>query len=510
MDFFRILAEPGVILLLYYAPRFQNVKSRVRKRECFSAFPLLFWSGRGILFFSGDDFSHSKNGIRRRPGPGTGRTFMRTSHLFWALCFSALLLVCPGKALCGGGSAPGCLISTLRITGGANAVSLPVHAGAYCNFKLVNRGGSGETVRISIRSEEKADDADACFRAEIFAPARSEQFCWIPFQLDRSKTYFLSASPRSVSVAAPEFSTMPVREGEHLYVLLTDSQSQFGSFAQLPAFRGKALVYQMRAHEIPQHVHVLESFDAVLLDRSDFLAWSSLSFDAVIQYVNNGGTLCFTSGETALAAAGTPLAGLLPVVPLSLSREDFFPEIVKLSGGYSAHPFGPQPFVFSKERPGAKTVLSGNGFPLFAEWKRGKGTVRFSAVDLSSPELRSFRNGKAWTVLLTPFLKSQKIPPRKIRYTDTRLRTGSGWKIFANSEKSVFAVLAVCALLLAAGLSLVRCFVKNRAVVWGIGAVCGLGLILVFLLMFYQCRLLPRVVERALERIIVIEITGEK
>lgn len=436
---------------------------------------------------------------------------MQGLRFFQILRFSALFFICCAWSLCGAEKMPALSISTLRITGGGNAVSLPPRSGVYCEFILVNRTNRDETVRISIHSAEQGKDADrdACFRADVFSPACSEQRCRIPFQLDQTRNYRLGVSPRRVSVPAPELYSMFSRNDERLYALLTDSRTLIGTFSGIRAFRGKALVYPMRASEIPQHGHVLESFDAVLLDRTDFSAWSSFSFDAVVEYVQNGGTLCFPCGETALAAAETPLAALLPVVPVALSREYSFPEILKRSGGYFAYPFSALPFVISKMRPGAETVLSGNGFPLFAEWKYGKGTVRFSAVDLASPALRECRGGEAWAALLIPFFQGEKIPPRKLRYTAPRIHS-SFWKISASSAQSMFAVLAGIVLFLLAVIVAVRSFVKKRFVAWGISGVCYFFLILTCLLILYLFQLLPGCAEHVLERFVTIEITEGK
>lgn len=329
-------------------------------------------------------------------------------------------------------------ISEARIATGGKTLSLfPKGAGAYLCFKLENTDSKDQYVIVSIRSA-LAKGKDQFFSAEFFAPAKSVQKCQFPFQLDGADSYMISAAG-AAQIANPEIFVQHLSAAEQLNLTVTDEPvyadfPSVSAYNRMKGFSGKCLVETVGGDALPLTAHQLEHYRAILLYKTDFGKWYAKSFDAVTEYVKNGGTLCFGTPQDAYNALKTPLADL---VPMKFKDTD----LQKKSAHLLLKKKARVALLYMPADPAAGAAKM-SGMPGFVEKKIGKGVVRASIFDIWYPaaELAKEEYGKD----LEAFLAGTAIPERPIVYTHTRLRENDERPFFAFPQgRMLIAVLVV-------------------------------------------------------------------
>lgn len=361
---------------------------------------------------------------------------MKVKHfliLFCLFCVSSLL------------EAQALSISNQRIVAGKNLLYLPAGAGAYLTFELSNKEERDQYVIVTVRSDE-AEGEDACFSAEFYAPAGSIQQCYFPFQLDASRDYTVSADQNCL-IADPHVRFIPASEKTPLYMTITDAVFPVGSSSvnNIPSLPGvpHGIVFEsLSSVDVPMHTHQLELFRALLIYKTDFNRWHARSYEAVMEYVKNGGTLCFGTPQDAFQALNTPLAEL---VPLKFSGTEF-KTVPSANALVNLKQRTDVPLLYLPAEPvaGAKKMKS----PGFV-WKTyGKGVVRASVFDIwqSADQLASTGYGGE----MMAFLAGTRIPVRELVYTHTRLEHDKSFFFGFPEGKRLIAMVIVlfCGLLL--------------------------------------------------------------
>jgi hypothetical protein len=167
-----------------------------------------------------------------------------------------------------------------------------------------------------------------------------------------------------------------------------------------PSFEGasdlgktKALLYRctqtrVRAADAPSHWAEYDDSRVVAVGTPDFTRLGSDQCAALIEYANRGGTIVFFAPAGTLAAAQTPLAEILPVVPLRVRRVEELPELD--AWGQDAYvrdarePFASPdgiPFLESAPLGGGFTTLAHGELPIIRWRSVGLGRVGVVAVD---------------------------------------------------------------------------------------------------------------------------------
>jgi len=164
--------------------------------------------------------------------------------------------------------------------------------------------------------------------------------------------------------------------------ILNDKGTPPGGFKQ-NRFLDRLLVpVSFRAGSLPKQSEVYRSLSALVVVDPDFSKYSSEQYAAILEYAADGGLVVFADPAGTLAAASTPLADLMGVVPLGIRM---VPNRLFRAKGKKNRRAGflEIPFLDTVEKRGARverfTEGSGTGFPLFLENRYGLGTVRFLA-----------------------------------------------------------------------------------------------------------------------------------
>ena len=97
--------------------------------------------------------------------------------------------------------------------------------------------------------------------------------------------------------------------------VLNDLGEVPGNFKQNRFLSRSLFTVSFRGTSLPRHRAIYRSLHALLILHPDFSLWTSEQFAAVLEYVADGGLAVFADPEGIVAAADTPLAALLPVMP---------------------------------------------------------------------------------------------------------------------------------------------------------------------------------------------------
>jgi hypothetical protein len=134
----------------------------------------------------------------------------------------------------------------------------------------------------------------------------------------------------------------------------------------------------------------------VVVLRPDFPKYRESTFRALLEYVQDGGAILFLDPLGTMAAAKTPLAELLPTIPLKLRKISTLPALKDIAPSFKSFP---EPANFLESIPNGSGIATMEqwGLPVF-RWKRyGAGSAMFSAFPVSR---NTFHNDAAWTETL--------------------------------------------------------------------------------------------------------------
>ena len=187
-------------------------------------------------------------------------------------------------------------------------------------------------------------------------------------------------------------------------ILNDDTEATFGSFVQIPEYKDKYFSVDFSASTCPSEWFRLKDLTALIVMKPDFQKYSAGQYQALLDYVYQGGTIIFAEPESALKAAETPLADLLPVTPLRTRLIGNLPELKKFIPSFRGWPEYNAVFLESEPSGNGIDMLKDGDYPLFRWKKYGLGSSRFSAISLSE---NNFASKQIWTKLVEEFFKHQ-------------------------------------------------------------------------------------------------------
>ncbi len=177
---------------------------------------------------------------------------------------------------------------------------------------------------------------------------------------------------------------------EYISVLNDHEEASLGAFANDPRFKGSYTATNFSAKDPPETWELLKKSACVVMVRPDFSRYSSEAFQAILDYVCQGGHVFFAHPRGAADAYDTPLAVLLPVVPLRFREISELKSLTDRYPGFSEFN-GMVPFLETLPYGDGITMLEHNGMPVFRWKKFGLGTSRFSAFPVTADAL-----GREW------------------------------------------------------------------------------------------------------------------
>lgn len=395
----------------------------------------------------------------------------------------AVACVCFLVALSPLAAAPTVKSATLRFGGSPR---LPVAEWTYLYYWLENPDASAVTVRLSLRASEHGR---AVFEKSLTLAPGTTLHGREPVTADASSLYVLSlfrGTERLERVDVPVSSTDQPLAASLLF--LNDAPEFSGTGDLVKAgLRDPVTVASVSARQAPHHWAAYGHTRLVVVVNPHYRDLTAAQFEALTVYVQRGGNVLFSHPDGTLAAAGTPWAALLPVVPLRVRRVEALPELDAWGAAWAQalspalHP--PRvPLVDrdglalleSAEQGEGLTTLRCGTYPL-VRWRRcGLGRVGIVATEPCDRRLlASGALAPLWNHFLTyapPVFSLGNLENSHI--LPTVLAHLTGFRI--PSARAVGWVLYGYVLLLA-GLLLCGLLWRRQAVAWIVAAVVGLA-----------------------------------
>ena len=309
-------------------------------------------------------------------------------------------------------------ISRTRLGGRSPAIS----RNSWCEFQCLveNTDDTAHDVLVRLRSADTAVQTNY-YAGSLRIPANTTTYLRFPVVADGSKKYQADLFCDGKKRPTGEMNSMLVNVYGNMhrrcFILNDRAEETPGFLFDSKNKKKKKEEYRpsiLSAENAPDTSLCYQDSIALLIVDPDFSRYSSAQIQAILAYVAEGGTLVFTDPKGALAAAGTPLADLLPVTPLRTIRAGKIP-LADLLHVQADLPEGKE---FLASIPGERGVVSAtyDGMPLFAEKQYGLGTVRLLAVAPVSADLRG--KDAAVQALFRRLIVRQDLYPNRVLFEE--------------------------------------------------------------------------------------------
>ena len=292
-------------------------------------------------------------------------------------------------------------------------------------------------VRVRVRAADDGTQSNF-FSGSIRIPAETSSYLRFPIITENSQKYLVDLFCDGKKHPTGEMSSILVNfcnnKQRRSFVFSDDGETPSFLFS-LKGIKEEHSATVLPADSVPDSSLYYQNCDTLIIDDPDFTRFSSAQFQAILTYVAEGGILLFTNPKGALAAAQTPLADLLPVIPQKTVTSDKLP----LSGLIRAQANLPGQADFLVSIPRERSVVSAQweGLPLFAERQYGLGTVRLLAFE---PKKEDFLGkDSAALALAKRLIVRQALFPNRVLF-ESKLDQLTGFDIPSVSEISGMAV----------------------------------------------------------------------
>lgn len=260
----------------------------------------------------------------------------------------------------------------------------------WCEFQclLSNTDNEAHDVVVRLRSAEPGAIQTNYYAGSIRIPANTTSYLRFPVVAEGSKKYqadlFCDGKKRPTGEMNAILVNVYSNKQKRCFILNDGSGEMPGFLFNLKGIKEEYRPSILSAESVPDTPLYYRNCHALLIVNPDFSLYSASQMQAILSYVAEGGTLVFADPKGALAAAGTPLADLLPVMPLRVvtSGKIQLAELLRVQADL------PEGTEFLASVPGDRGVVSAvcDGIPLFAEKQYGLGTVRLLAFAPSSTD----------------------------------------------------------------------------------------------------------------------------
>jgi len=219
--------------------------------------------------------------------------------------------------------------------------------------------------------------------------------------VEDAEEYFLEIFHNGKQIGKSDSSILSLVSGKTRPVpVFNDSLDEdFGSFSLLPPFKGVFNPTFFSARFSFDQWELCKVSPFIVMVKPDFSQFSTRKFQAVIDYVKQGGNLIFAHPDGLKDALKTPLAPLIPLRPLRTRQVTRLPSMGKVIPGFKEYT-NPVPFIETIPEGNGITLLSEGEFPVIRWKKYGLGTVRAAAVPISKD---SYTTDEQWIPLLKLF-----------------------------------------------------------------------------------------------------------
>ena len=279
--------------------------------------------------------------------------------------------------------------------------AIAADSAAQFNFTVANPGTAPAPVEVRLEPE---GGGTVYTKSQTIPPGTIWEDT-MPVLTSPVEAYAVTLLTRGEVIAKDKALVRLESGSRRILVLINDDPDYAGLSDSLrdPNLFQKTAVAGIRALQAPESWERYGDAAAVVLAKPDARQLNQRQLQALDDFVRRGGTLLWIHPEGALAAAGTPLASLLPVRPLRLrSCEDF--RFLRAWAGLPAgldsklQPRGGRLFLEAQPATadGITPLLAPGGLPVIHWQRHGIGLIGWTAFDLTDPVFRQTGVAAAW------------------------------------------------------------------------------------------------------------------
>ncbi|MCJ8328546.1 MAG: hypothetical protein MJH11_00965 [Lentisphaeria bacterium] len=351
-----------------------------------------------------------------------------------------------------------------------SSARIPAHSWAYLGVTVKNKGDKTDQVKLifSPKGQRNITIWEINLTIPPHTQYRHEEMVTIgSTESLNTKTYI---NGHLVSTVSSSESVIRLKDRNDQTILFFEDNDEpsFGVFSKNNGFGVPVVNTSCRAANAPYHVAGYDNIKLVIICQPDFSSMRSRQFNALLDYVNRGGTLLFAEPKGTLAAWNTPLRKLIPVTPLRIRKLEKITSLKDFKANEEVWPKGTD-FLESLPRHG-RTVLKHDDFPVF-QWSRyGSGRVGFSAFYISDRHLTKKNNPTftaLWRHVVSYRSNSKFVSSTENKKISMALDTITGIEIEpAEKIRKLIIVYMVIVLILAA----LGILLKKQSHCWGLMA----------------------------------------
>ncbi|MBR2425831.1 MAG: hypothetical protein IKB16_03725 [Lentisphaeria bacterium] len=309
---------------------------------------------------------------------------------------------------------------------------------------------------------------------KILLPPKTTGTLSFPIQTSLAEGYTIEV--RSDGVRIPrngvvnDIKLMLNSYSQRTAVILNDGEESPGLPARGTAFKDKLFFNTVPAARAPVNANDYSECPAVMLYKPALKQYSAEQFRALLSYVAGGGTLIVLHPDTVQKMASTPLAELLPVIPIKKHTVAALPPVTDKITGFDRSKRWEIEILETAERGRGVNLMFWNTLPLLRVSQYGLGYVKVAMFPVNEQTFCGSNNA-GFEKFLFELLTIQQLYPNRKSF-ETVLDKLTGFAIPDTSEivVRVTIYLVVFFLILLAGL-----FFKRSGLAWTAAVLAALG-----------------------------------
>lgn len=304
--------------------------------------------------------------------------------------------------------------SPVRVTNGRIALGTTMRtnydAWMYFHCAVENTDTVSHKVTVRVSHDSVPGDTAGTYSTDFIAPPASKVNVKIPFMTSPVKEYdlkvFVDGRHLATGQANPALvSQLPARR--RFAAFMNDSDDSPGSFVQLPVFKDKLFTNNFSSRRLAMNGADYNQFDCMIFYKPDFTKYPPDAFNAILEYVANGGVCVFMTPESVLAASKTPLEAMLPVNAVKITKVNAVKSFSLLAKKFKDYGGDGCKFLVSAPKQRSAVILEHENMPVLAVGNYGLGTVRIATLEISESSFAASRD--AYQKVLQYLFSTQRL-----------------------------------------------------------------------------------------------------
>ena len=340
------------------------------------------------------------------------------------------------------------------------------HSKSWVNLKakLSNPDKKSIQVEIKVRPSFISYVDFNVFSEEVIIPASSDFIYSTPIYLDQKNEFTVEMFSGGIKISSQKVKIKSSSKQTSHSLVVNDSETDtFYQTKKLPEFKELVLTPTVSSSMVPDSWLALKDLTSIILVNPDYAKFSTAHYEAIITYVQQGGTIIFANPTGAINAAKTPLVSLLPIIPIRVTVVNELPLLNKIAPNSKNKLSANTPLLETYIKGDGITVLGNDKTPLI-RWKRyGLGSCRFIAFPVNESTISDRNFATKVIQKLIPFKKSKRIT--KTSYTKIQEFLDSMTGIKIPSIGLIQAIFAGYFLVLVATAS-ICIYLKRPGLLW--------------------------------------------